>query len=163
MASGPRLASCLSRKLGELDDLLRDLPTSGQLPGEQKDADGVERDVCASCRVRALLHEWDERGGERPADDDAGAGIEVGAREELLRSEEGVNRALDRERRTKPQDDRADLRGEAGCSGSVDGVSRCTQGHALRVASRARLRKRKKLVINLVLSQLCRAPFTSGT
>jgi hypothetical protein len=80
---------------GELEDLADDLEPGGDLPDEEQDVDGVERDVQAAGRLVPLLHRRDERGRGGPQHGDGGAREEVRAREQLAGAEPGVERAAD--------------------------------------------------------------------
>ena len=108
-AARPAAARRISREARLLNHLLCDLPARRQLPREQAEGERVECDVSRARAVAPLGHERDEGGGHRPGDDDARSRVEVRAGEELLRTQEGVDRALDGEGRAEAQDDRADL------------------------------------------------------
>ena len=74
-AGGPWVPSCAERtrpllllhlsflrELGELDDLLRNLPPGGQLPCEEAEGESVEGHVRDARRLLPLLHQRDEGG-----------------------------------------------------------------------------------------------------
>lgn len=92
---------------GELEDLADDLEAGGDLPDEEEDVDGVERDVQAPRRLVPLLHRRDQRRRGGPEHGDGGAGEEVRPREELAGAEPRVERAADGLGDPQPEQDGA--------------------------------------------------------
>jgi len=85
----------------------QDVEARRELPGEEAEDHGVERDVRGARVGVALLHRRDQRRGHRPHHRDAGAGEEVRPREELPDAEVGVKRTLDGEENAGCEEDRS--------------------------------------------------------
>lgn len=77
------------------------------LPSEKPDHAEVDDHVHGTRGVVTFLHLRDEGGGDGPGHHAAGAGVKVGAREELLRSNVGVDGAFDRGESAEPEEQRA--------------------------------------------------------
>ena len=86
-----------SRPLGELEDLVDDLQSRGNLPQEEQEGQAVERDVSVPRELVPLLHRWRERGSNGPQRGDPRTREEVGPGEELPGPHVGVEAALDAE------------------------------------------------------------------
>mmetsp|Transcript_7733 Transcript_7733/g.35112 ORF Transcript_7733/g.35112 Transcript_7733/m.35112 type:complete len:265 (+) Transcript_7733:1968-2762(+) len=84
-----------SRPGGELEHLADDLEAGGDLPGEEREVDAVERDVKVPRLLVAPLHLRHETRRHGPQAGDRHARVEVGAGEELAGAEVGVHATLD--------------------------------------------------------------------
>lgn len=74
---------CSSREGGELENLLNNLQPGRNLPGEERQVDGVEGDVGRAGVVITLLHGGDQGSSSRPEHHNSSAGVQVGAGEKL--------------------------------------------------------------------------------
>jgi len=87
----------------ELEHLANNLKTSWHLPEEESEVDGIQSDVNRPRRLVTLLHRRRHRRSNGPQARDGRAGVQVRAREELSRSQERVEAALERENDTRAQ------------------------------------------------------------
>jgi len=77
----------LLRPAGELEHLTDDFQAGGDLPGEERDVDAVQRDVQVARLLVALFHLWHQTSRHGPQHDDGRARVEVRTREELTHAQ----------------------------------------------------------------------------